>query len=153
ILSRGGATLSPLAAAAQHPDRRLRFAAIEAIMKLKPTQPFAGSSGVVEGLGYFASAYGTPRILVAHPPSEEASQMAGLAAELGYEFDIATNGRRAFDQLVRSSDHELALIFSGIDRPGVDELLAQLRRDRRTALLPVGIVAPLDDLERVKRFA
>jgi CheY-like chemotaxis protein len=152
-MTRGGAAPSPLVVAAQHPDRRLRFAAIDAIMKLKPSKPFAGSSRVVDGLGFFATSFGVPRVLVAHPNSAEAQQMAGLAAELGYESDIATNGRQAFDLATKSADHEFALIHSAIDRPAVDELLAQLRRDRRTRLLPVGVVAPLFDVERVKRFA
>lgn len=153
LLTRGGAALSPLAAAAQHADRRLRFAAIDSIMKLKPDQPFAGSSRVSDGLGYFATSYGVPRVLIVHPRSEEGQQLAGLLAELGYEADVATNGRQAFELAVNSADYEFALIHSAIDHPAVDELLAQLRRDRRTALLTVGVIAPLYDLDRVKRFA
>lgn len=153
LLTRGGAAPSPLVVAAQHADRRLRFAAIESIMKLKPTTPFAGSSRVVDGLGFFATSYGVPRVLVVHPRSDEAREMAGLAAELGYEADIATNGRRAFELAGNSADYQFALIHSTVDRPAVDELLAQFRRDRRTRLLPVGVVAPLEDIERVKRFA
>ena len=153
LLTRGVAALSPLAAAAQHADRRLRFAAIDSIMKLKPDQPFAGSSRVSDGLGYFATSYGVPRVLIVHPRSEEGQQLAGLLAELGYEADVATNGRQAFELAVNSADYEFALIHSAIDHPAVDELLAQLRRDRRTALLTVGVIAPLYDLDRVKRFA
>jgi len=94
-----------------------------------------------------------PRVMVVHPRSEEARKIAGLAAELGYEVDIATNGRRAFEAATSSPDYEIIFIHSAIDRPTADELLAQLRRDKRTALLSVGLIAPLDDLDRVKRFA
>ncbi len=153
LLARSGSTASSLALAAQHSDRRLRFAALEAILKFKPTEPFAGSSHVTDGLAFFASSYGVPRVLIAHPRSEEAQKLAGLAAQLGYEADIATNGRRAFELAVNSPDYEFAFIHSAIERPPADELLAQLRRDRRSALLPVGFIAPLDDLERVQRFA
>jgi hypothetical protein len=90
---------------------------------------------------------------VVHPRSEMGQQVAGLAAELGYDSDLATNGRRAFELAVGSPDYEYILIHSAIERPPADELLAQLRRDRRTALLPVGLIAPWDDLERVARFA
>ncbi len=153
LLARGGSAPSALARAAGHADRRLRFAAIASIMNLKPTEPFAGSSHVVDGLGFFASSYGVPRVLVVHPRSEEAQKLAGLAAGLGYDADIATNGRKAFELATSSPDYEFALIHSALDRPRVDELVAQLRRDRRTALLPVGLIAPLDDLDRVERFA
>ncbi len=50
---------------------------------------------------------------------------------------------------VKSPDYEFILIHSAIDKPAADELLAQLRRDRRTSLLPVGFIAPLEDLPRV----
>jgi hypothetical protein len=153
LLARGGAQPSPLAHAANHADRRLRFAATDAILKLKPTEPFAGSSHVTEGLGFFAGSYGLPRILVAHPLSAEAGKVAGLARTLGYEADIATNGRQAFELAVASPDYELIFIHSAIDRPPADELLAQLRRDRRTAMLPVGFIAPVDRLERMQNFA
>jgi CheY-like chemotaxis protein len=153
LLARNGASPAALTVAAGHPNSRVRFAGTQAIMQLKPTQPFAGSSDVVDSLGYLASAFGAPRVLVAHPSSIEAQQMAGLCAALGYESDIATNGRRTLDLARRSADYEFALISSTIDRPAVDELLAQLRRDRRTSLLPVGVVAPPEDMERVKRFA
>jgi len=147
-----GTNPSPLSQAARHADRRLRATAIQSILQLHPTRPFAGSSHVADGLGFFASSYGTPRVLIVHPLSREAQKVAGLAREAGYEADIATNGRQAFDLAVRSPDYEFILIHSAIDRPPVDELLAQFRRDRRTSPLPVGIMAPWEDLERMRKF-
>jgi CheY-like chemotaxis protein len=153
LLADAGAKASPLALAAQSSDRRLRFAAIRSILKYKPSEPFAGSSHVADGLGFFAGSYGVPRILVVHPRSDEGQKIAGLAAELGFDADLATNGRQAFELATRSPDYELIFIHSAIERPRVDELVAQLRRDRRTALLPIGLIAPLDDLDRLERFA
>ena len=117
LLTRSGTTPSPLAQAAGHADRRLRFAAIEAIMKLNPSEPFAGSSHVTDGLGFLASSFGVPRVLVVHPSSAEAEKMAGLAATLGYEADMATNGRAAFELAVNSPDYDFVLIHSAIERP------------------------------------
>src|SRR5262249_17913168 len=67
LLMHGGAKPTPLAQAAGSADRRLRFAAVEAIVKLKPRSPFAGSSHVCDALGFFVSSQGTARVLVAHP--------------------------------------------------------------------------------------
>jgi hypothetical protein len=153
LLADAGSSSSPLALAAQSADRRLRFAAIRSILKFKPSEPFAGSSHVADGLGFFAGSYGVPRVLVVHPRSDEGQKVAGLAAELGFDADLATNGRQAFELATRSPDYELIFIHSAIERPRVDELVAQLRRDRRTALLPIGLIAPLDDLDRLERFA
>jgi len=153
MLTSGGAAPCPLALAAVSPDRRLRYAATSAILKLKPRTPFAGSSQVAESLGFLASSYGIPRVLVVHPRGDQAQSIAGLAAGLGYEADAATNGRQAFELATSSPDYELVLIHSAIDRPRADELVAQLRRDKRTAALPIGLMAPEDDLARVERFA
>jgi hypothetical protein len=153
LLSQSGAAPCPLVVAAEHPDRRLRFAAVEAILKFKPREPFPGSSKVVDALGFFASSFGAGRVLVAHPRSDQGRALAGLAAGLGFEGEVATNGRRAFELAIASPDVEFVLIHSAIDRPKADQLLAQLRRDRRTALLPIGFMAPEDDLDRVERFA
>lgn len=152
-LVRAGSAPSPLVAAAGSADRRLRFAAMNAILKMQPRGPFTGSSHVADGLGFFAGSYGVPRVLVVHPRSDDAQGVAGLANALGYEADTATNGRRAFELATASPDYEIILIHSAIDRPRADELVAQLRRDRRTAALPIGLMATLDDLERVQRFA
>ncbi len=153
LLSRGGARVSPLAQAAGDADQRLRFTAIEAILKLAPNAPFAGSSNVTLGLGFLASSFGVPRALIVHPVSAEAATLAGLAAALGYETDIATNGRDAFEMAVASPDYDFILIHEAIDRPGVDDLVAQLRQDRRTALVPIGLLFTLDDQERIETFA
>lgn len=152
-LAAGGSSPSTLARAAGHEDRRLRFTAIDAIMKLKPQQRFAGSSAVTQGLGYFAGSYGVPRILVVHPLSAAGGQVAGLAAAQGYEADVATTGRQAFELATASPDYELVLIHSAIDRPALDELVAQFRRDRRTAVVPIGIMAPANDMERIQSYA
>jgi CheY-like chemotaxis protein len=152
-LVRAGSAPSPLVAAAGSTDRRLRFAATNAILKLQPTRPFTGSSHVADGLGFFAASYGVPRVLVVHPRSEDAQNIAGLANALGFEADTATNGRGAFELATASPDYEFILIHSAVDRPRADELVAQLRRDRRTAAVPVGLMATLDDLDRVQRFA
>ncbi len=153
LVTRGGTSPSTLVKAAHHSDRRLRFAATAAIMKLGPREPFAGSSYVTQSLGYFANSYGVPRMLIAHPLSAEGGKLAGLAAAMGYEADVATTGRQAYELAVASPDYEVMLIHSAINRPALDELLAQLRRDSRTSKLPVGLIAPLNDMERIGSFA
>jgi hypothetical protein len=50
----------PLVEATRNPDRRLRLAAAEAILRLKPTRPFAGSSQVTQALAYLINTSGRP---------------------------------------------------------------------------------------------
>jgi CheY-like chemotaxis protein/HEAT repeat protein len=153
ILSRTDGRSSPLADAAKNADRRVRFAAIEAILNLKPTTSFAGASAVSDGLKYFASTTGFKRALIADPRAAVAQQLASYLSQLGYEVDIATNGRDAFRFATSSPDYEVAFIHSAIDRPRADDLVAQLRKDPRTIKLPIAIIAVPDHEAPANRLA
>lgn len=144
---------APLVQAMRRPDRRLRMAACEAVLELDPAEPFAGSSFVLDTLGYFAGTSGQPRALSAAPTSQEAQRVAGYLAVLGYEVDIATTGREAVRLALSSPDYELALVATALEGPTPDLLIQQLRHDCRTAELPVGIVARGDQLDRARHFA
>ena len=65
---------APLVQAVQDPDRRLRMAALEAIVRLKPSKPFAGSSYVPAALGFFAASSGVRHALVGGPNIEQVAR-------------------------------------------------------------------------------
>jgi hypothetical protein len=144
---------SALIAAVQHPDRRLRMAALGAILGLKPSKPYPGSSFVVDTLGYLAASFGAPKALAADARPLEADLMAGTLAATGYETEVATTERDALVRAVAAPDIEVALIDYSLAAPVSGQLLQRFRRDARTALLPIGIVASSDDLERAERLA
>ncbi len=146
---------SPLVLALQSPDRRLRMAALEAIVKLKPTKPFPGSSYVPAALGFFASSSGERRALVGSPSLDRSRDWAGSLAALGLHGDTAIHGAELLRLAAQSPDYELAWIDMSISRPEAEELLQQLRRDPRSASLRVALVARpgyLDDAERLARL-
>jgi hypothetical protein len=140
----------PLAEALRHPNRRLRLAAADAIMRIDPTQPFAGSSRLPEALGFFAGTYGVRRALVGHPRPSEAQTLVGMLNHMGFDADAAYTGRMTFLKAVDSPDYEFILISDALDMPQVTELLQMLRRDLRTAALPVGIMARIEHLNTLK---
>ena len=143
-LLHSGAGLSPLVSATRHPDRRLRLAAAEAIVEMRPAGPFPGSSYVVQALRHLAATRGTSRALIGGPRADESRRIAGYLAKLGYDADLAAFGQDVIRMGMESPDYEFILVDAGIDRPTVDFLLQQLRRDGRTADLPVGILAAGD---------
>jgi hypothetical protein len=130
-----------LALALQNPDRRLRIAAARAIAELKPKRPFAGSSYMLQTLGYFASSSGMRRALLAGANVEDLRRMVPALSAAGFQADTATNGREVMQMAVASPDYELALIDAGIDQPPLSLLLQQLRHDVRSADLRVGVIA------------
>jgi HEAT repeat protein len=140
----------PLAQALAHPNRRLRAAAADAIMRIDPSRPFAGSSGLPETLGYLSGTAGLRRALVGHPRPALAQSVAGMLAHMAFDADTAFSGRNTFLKAVQSPDYEFLLISDGLDMPGVTELLQMLRRDRRTAALPIGIMARSERLDQLR---
>jgi hypothetical protein len=153
LLYRNQPQPSPLAQAARHRDPRVRFSAAEAIVHLKPTQPFAGSSYVPEALGYFAGSSGQRRVLVAHRSIERARVLAGELAALGFEADVAGSGRDLMRMAVTSPDYEMLFISMTIDRPTVSYLLQEIRRDTRTSQVAVGLLATEASYRRAERIA
>jgi hypothetical protein len=149
----GGPKPGALALALQNPNRRLRIAAARAIVSLKPNRPFAGSSYVLQTLGFFASSSGMRRALLAGANVEDLRKMVPALSAAGFQSDTAVNGREAMRMAVSSPDYALALIDAGIDQPPLNLLLQQLRHDDRSADLRVGVIAREGFSERAQHAA
>jgi len=148
-----GVEPAPLVRAARHADRRLRFAALEAILNLEPAGPFPGSSYVSDALAFFTASRGTPRALVAGPVTAETWRVAGYLAAMGYQTETAVIVREMLEKALSSPDYELALVDAALGYPTPDLLIQQLHHDCHTARLPVGIVARSGQLERAEQMA
>jgi CheY-like chemotaxis protein len=149
----GGPKPGALALALQNPDRRLRIAAARAIVAIKPKRQFAGSSYMLQTLGYFASSSGMRRALLAGANVEDLRRMVPALTVAGFQTDTATNGREAMRMAVSSPDYELAMIDAGIDQPPLNLLLQQLRHDDRSDDLRVGLIAREGFSERAQHVA
>ena len=136
----------PLVQALRHRDRRLRLAAADAIMKLDPTSPYAGSSFLPETLSYFVRTIGSRRALVAQPRAETAQTLVGLLNELGYEADSAATGKEAFRLAAKNPDYEFLLISDAIESLHASETIQMFRKDPLTAQLPIGLMARQEGL-------
>ncbi|MBN1911371.1 MAG: hypothetical protein JW818_16630 [Pirellulales bacterium] len=143
----------PLAKAVRSPDRRVQFAAVGAIMRLQPTESFAGASIVPETLGFLATGTGARKALVAAPTQAEVQQVASLVIPLGYEVDTAVTGRETLAKLFSSADYEFVLVDALIDRPPLGMLIQQIRRDSRTGSLPVGVLMNDQTRDQARRAA
>ncbi|MCE9545718.1 MAG: hypothetical protein K8T25_09410 [Planctomycetia bacterium] len=153
LLANDGSGASPLARAANHPDRRLRLAALGAIAALRPTQSFAGAAAVSRELKYFAHYDGLRRAVVADPRADRAHALGALLDECGFATAICTTGREAFQAASAESEVEFLLVVWTVENPRADELVRQLRRDPRTARLPIGLIAATEHLFRAEGLA
>ncbi len=144
---------SPLVRAITQKDRRLRFAALEALMKLDPQEAYPGASHVADALAYFATSTGQRKAVVASPRSQHAFNLAGELGSLGWSALPAARGRQAIAAALASPDVELLLIDQTTYDPGVREVIYQLRSDARTGGLAIGILASAEGLTEAKRIA
>lgn len=149
-LQTSGGSRRPLAEALTHTDRRLRLWATLAILEMQPQQRFAGSSYFVLGLDELLATTGDRRILIAHPRATEGQSLVGFMRELGFEAESVTHGKQVIETAVNSPDFEMLLLSTTIDGPPVMELVQLLRRDYRTAGLPIGVLARNEELELLR---
>jgi hypothetical protein len=151
VLSSSSAQESPLAETLRHPDRRARVTAALAIARLNPQQAFAGSSRWLDVLNSAVQTTGTSRVLVGDPRTDASQTIIGLVNSLGFDGDSASTGKRFAELATSGTDYELLLICDAIDRPPVKELVQWLRKDYRTAGLPIGVLARSGDEDSLQR--
>lgn len=152
-LLKTGIKPTPLVRATRSGNRHLRFAALEVILALKPTDPFPGSSYIPEGLTFLASSTGERRAMVAARTTAEARRVGGFLTVLGYDIETATTGNEMMKKLSTSPDVEVILVDASIDKPKANILLQRLRRDGRMAGLPVAVMTPNSFTNQAERAA
>ncbi len=126
--------------ALRHRNRRLVFAAAQAIMRLAPERNYGGLSYFTQTLGFLARSQGVRRVLVVHPRSTFGQSLAGILNGLGFEADTAINGREAFRMAAKNPDYEFIMLSDAINDPPISHLIQWIRRDRRTAAIPIGLL-------------
>ena len=110
-------------------------------------------SYVPESLAFLAASTGVRRAMVVGAIEAQTGRVSGYLGGMQYDSERAVDGRGLLLEAMRSPDCELVLVDAGVDYPTIEFLMQQLRRDGRTALLPVGILARLDLLDKAKRVA
>ncbi|MBL8825332.1 MAG: hypothetical protein JNM18_00005 [Planctomycetaceae bacterium] len=143
-----------VAHALRNPRREIRFAALDAVAKLGPTDVFPGSSYVAETADYLLRTTGRPRALVADPRVLNAPALSGIAANLGFRPVVAHDARSTVRTAIQSGDIELILIDMLLAAPSSGHLISSLRRDARTATVPIVIItSEPDDVPRAESIA
>jgi hypothetical protein len=144
---------SPLADALTSPSRRVRFAALKAIMAFNPSTPYPGSSRVPEALAWFAGSTGGRTAVVAMPTNAAAGDLAGRLAAHDLAAERSNRGRIAVDIARAMPDLELVLIDMNILLPDVRQCVYELRISPTTGDVPIALLAADGRLDDAKRLA
>jgi CheY-like chemotaxis protein len=144
---------SPLADALNSPSRRVRFAALQAIMALNPAAPYPGSSRVPDTLTWFALGTGERQAMVAMPTNAAASDLAGQLAAYELAAEATNRGRDAVDLARAMPSLEIILIDMNILAPDIRQVLYELRSSPTTGDIPIALLAADGRLDDAKRLA
>lgn len=142
LIYRDAPEQSPLVMAADGAgDRRLRFAAVEAIMKLNPQRTYPGRSEVIEALAYFVSGYGRPRAVVATTNPAHGFRLSSYLSQLGFVTETYGHPGNLVRRALADGDCQFALIDVGFVHMTANDAISQLRADARTEKMPIGVVS------------
>jgi CheY-like chemotaxis protein len=157
-----GQGMPVLARALYYPDRRVQFAAADALLRIPGAQDSQASARVVAVLGRLCGADSVQKVLIADFDRDRAEMVAQLVKETGYEPVAVQTGREAMYRLRQAADIDCILIDQAIPDPEITYLLSQLRADADLGLLPVfilvqadregGLPSPLEEV-RLRRLA
>lgn len=139
--------LSSLARALQSPIYRIRRAAAKAIVEIDPQQPYAGSSELMDMLAFMATAQGKRVVVIGELDLDRRQSMAGVLAQLGYDAIPTSGGAELFKAAFDSADVEAIFVSKPLSRLPMMEAVQVLRKDRRTGELPIGVIAPIGQLD------
>ena len=133
---------SPVVQALDAPDERVQFAAATTILQWAPEQPFRGNRRIVEILARALNGGSQPQSVVIDPNSKRGSETVGLFKDVGYNGIRAKTGMEGFEAAVSHGGVGLAVLHPNTIRWELTETVANLRRDSRTAHLPIVIYGP-----------
>lgn len=144
---------SPLTDALNSPNRRVRFAALRAIMALNPAAPYPGCSRVPDTLAWFAGSTGERQAVVAMLTNATAGDIAGQLAGHQLAAQAVNRGHDAVETAASLPDLELILVDMNILLPEIREVVYQLRTTPATGDIPIAVLAADGRLEAAKRLA
>ena len=142
----------PLVRALHYGDRRVRMAAVDAILRIPGSASIQATTRIVDILKTalvpdVAVATEKPRILAASSTESYLRELRGAVEQTGAEAVVAKSGRQAVRRLVSKADVDAVLLDSSIVDLDLNWVVAQLRSDRGLRRLPVFVAAIPDSLE------
>ncbi len=148
---RGGPVL---ARALNYPDRRVQLAAADAMLRIPGRPPAVSAGRVVQILRRLLLADPVPRVLVCYFKEDRAESMRKVVQEAGYQPVLVRTRREALNRLKAGADIDAILIDSSFPEweREFPFVLAEMRADIDTGLLPMVITAPGNRVPHLRRY-
>jgi vacuolar-type H+-ATPase subunit F/Vma7 len=131
-----------LVRALSFPDRRVQFAAADALLRIGSSPPPQASGRVVEVLRRAVIFDVMPRALVADPNKQRGEEVGKALEGAGFSAVVVQTGKEVMRRLQESGDIDVILIDYKVFDPEIADLLVQLRSDVDMGVLPLIITVP-----------
>jgi CheY-like chemotaxis protein len=148
-----GVSSIPLVEALSHPDRRVRFAAAQAMMALKPEGSLHGAGRLADVLNHFATSDGSRAAVVAHPNPTTARSLAAMLTSRGFRTAAVSTVRDLEAAATSSADVELVMVSDMLNDASLWSTLEALRVHPHTARVPIAILARSTGRDNALRVA
>lgn len=142
-----GAAGSPLVRALSYPDRLVRFGAALAIVAVEPKQDFIGSGNVVPVLAEAVNLESGQGVLIIDATLDNLNRLKGEFRAAGWNVADATNGNDGISKARGMARIDGILLAANVDNVPYTEVIAQLRTDFATAMVPIILLS--GEAERV----
>jgi hypothetical protein len=136
-----------------YPDRRVQFAAARAMLRMPAATVPVAAGRVVEIMQRFVASDTQTKAMVAYTPADKAAGTRKTVAAAGFNPVLVATAREAFEQMNRSADFDVVLLFSSVPFGEFPYVLAQFRQDKESRLLPLFILADKKGQETAPRLA
>ncbi len=154
----GEAHGASLAAALTNEDKRVRYAAAEALLRANPLRKFANADKVVPALASAVLESGSRVILVVAKDSQVRNRLVGDVRNMNHmPFGIET-AKQGLIRARASAAVDAVLLHTELNTGGdasdfsVPEFLQQIEADYRTAGIPVVVLTPQEKLEETAKL-
>jgi len=153
LQSSGEAWCASLAAALSYDDKRVRYAAAEALLRLAPARKFADSRKVVTELAAALGETGSRVVLVVARDDQIRNRLVGILRKLNHLAFAVPSAREGIVRARSFPAEDLVIIHTELNEGGraddfeVAEFMKQMEADYRTAGTPVFVATPRKEIE------
>ena len=159
LQSSGEAYGASLSVALTFEDKRVRYAAAEALLRLNPLKKFANSDKVVPNLASAVQESGSRVVLVVAKDVQVRNRLMGEVRAMNHLPFAIESAKQGIIRARAAAGIDAVMLHSELNTGGaaddfsVPEFLQQIEQDYRTAGTPVVVVVPKSELEeRTKMY-
>ncbi|MCX7704159.1 MAG: hypothetical protein N2234_08720, partial [Planctomycetota bacterium] len=142
----------PLISALDFPDKRVRYAAAEALIFINPLQPFLGAEKVIPTLKDAVTESAVRVVLIIASDQIVANRIASRISSIGYMPVVEPTGRSGLNRAKMFPPQDAIIVSTELPDMKAFEIIDSLHADMRTKDVPIIVMAPEPRLREVQRL-